>query len=108
MGTTPISRFEDSIRVKLRVVPKAARSAVQGLITEADGSVSLKVSVTAAPEAGKANSALLKLLAKEWRVPRSALKIVLGANGRRKIVAVEGDPSTLETSLLDWLATVPK
>jgi len=48
----------------------------------------LKASVTAPPEKGKANEALLKLLARELNVPKSVLSIVRGHATRIKHVAV--------------------
>jgi uncharacterized protein YggU (UPF0235/DUF167 family) len=44
------------------------------------------VRVTAAPEDGKANAAVIALLAKALGVPRSALAIVRGATARDKII----------------------
>ena len=63
--------------------------------TEADGGVALKAAVTAPPEDGKANAALVALLAKAWRVPKSAISVIAGASDRRKTLLVEGDPTLL-------------
>jgi uncharacterized protein YggU (UPF0235/DUF167 family) len=49
-----------------------------------------KASVTAAPERGRANEALIDLLAKKLRVGRGRLAVVAGKTTRRKIVEVEG------------------
>jgi uncharacterized protein YggU (UPF0235/DUF167 family) len=63
--------------------------------------------VTAAPEGGKANAALIALLARTWRLPKRDLAIVLGAADRRKTVHVAGDPRELmrriEAGLRPWL-----
>ena len=64
----------------LRVTPNASANA----LTIADGIV--QVRVTAAPEAGKANAAVLALLAKALGVPKSALSIARGESGRDKRV----------------------
>ena len=61
----------------------------------ADGAKVLKVAVTAVPENGKANDALLRLLAKSIDVPRTSLSIRRGATDRRKTVCVAGDPDSL-------------
>jgi uncharacterized protein YggU (UPF0235/DUF167 family) len=61
--------------VRLKATPGTSRTAV-GAVT--DGAV-LKVQVTAAPEDGKANAAILKALAKAWRLPKSRLAIAAGA-----------------------------
>jgi uncharacterized protein YggU (UPF0235/DUF167 family) len=51
--------------------------------------------VAAPPVDGRANEALLRLLARAWRLPRYDLAIVAGAAGRNKIVRVAGDPQEL-------------
>lgn len=59
----------------------------------------LKVAVTAPPVDNQANEALLRLLAKQWRLPRRDLSIAAGATSRNKIVHVAGDPAELMTRL---------
>ncbi len=89
----------NGVRLAVRVTPRAARSAVQGIETDARGVAYLAVRLTTAPEAGKANAALIKLLAKRWRLPASALRLVSGATARRKILHVEGSPERLLAEL---------
>ena len=101
---TPFSAVAGGLRVRLKVTPRSARNRVEGLAPEADGGVALKVSVTAAPEDGKANAAVIKLLAAEWDVPKSTIEVVLGAADRRKLVQLAGDPAALRRRLEDWLA----
>jgi hypothetical protein len=50
----------------------------------------LRVRVTAPPVEGRANDALLRLLARALDVPVSRLRIVRGQTQRNKVVAVEG------------------
>ena len=69
---------------------------------DTDGSA-LKVSVSAPPEDGKANVALIKLLAKAWSVPKSSLSVLVGQTARNKVVHITGDPEFLEEQLLSWL-----
>ena len=83
------------VRLAVKVTPRAARSAVQGVEVDARGQAYLAVRVTAAPDAGKANAALIKLLAKRWRLPASAVRLVSGATARRKVLYVEGVPARL-------------
>jgi uncharacterized protein YggU (UPF0235/DUF167 family) len=89
------------IRVHAR--PGARRDAIEGLRAEADGSVALRVSVRAAPEDGKANAAIAKLLAATWEVPKSRLRLTAGATDRRKLFVLEGDPAALAAQLQGWL-----
>lgn len=88
----------------LRVQPGASREGIEGLISPPDGQVALKVRVCAPPEGGRANAALVKLLAKAWNLPKSAISIVSGHGQRRKTLLVSGDPADLEPRLRDWLA----
>jgi uncharacterized protein YggU (UPF0235/DUF167 family) len=94
------------IRIAVRLTPRASRDAVQGIAATASGGSALKVQVTAAPEAGKANDALVRLLAREWRVPRSSLSLAAGATDRNKVLAVAGEPAALGERLGAWLAAL--
>ena len=71
--------------ISVRVQPRASRDRVLGL---RDGA--LRVSVTAPPHDGKANTALLELLAGSLGVAKSRLSIVRGYTARDKVVAVAG------------------
>ena len=71
---------------------------------DADGRPHLIVRVSAAPEDGKANTAVIKLLSKQWRIPKSAVTIASGATSRRKILHVAGDPDRLLLDLGAWVS----
>lgn len=86
----------------LKVTPKAARRRIGAATTEADGAVVLKVAVTDAPEHGKANAAVIALLAKAWGVPKSTISVTAGAGGRRKTLHIAGDPEALMNKLEQW------
>ena len=65
-----------------------------------DGHAFLKIKVTAAPEGGKANDAVIKLLAKRWRVASGRFQLVNGARARQKVVdIVAADQSLLDKIL---------
>jgi uncharacterized protein len=72
-------------RLRLRVIPGAGKAAVVGRHGEA-----WKLRVTAAPEQGKANSAVLELLADTLAVPAASLRLVAGHASRDKTVEVSG------------------
>jgi hypothetical protein len=74
-----------STRLRLRVAPGAARTGVVGRHGEA-----WKVRVAAAPEGGRANDAVVRLLAETLGVPRDAVNLVSGHGGRDKIVELAG------------------
>jgi uncharacterized protein len=94
----------DGLRLAVRLTPKAGRDSIEGLKPTADGSVELAVKVTAVPENGKANDALLRLLAKTLRMPVSAFSLVAGATDRHKQILVSGDAAALDASLRTVLA----
>ena len=100
---SPFSAVQGGVRVAVRLTPRARRNRVDGLAGEAGGGVALKVAVTAAPEAGKANAALVELLARAWRVPKSSISVVRGATDRHKTLLVAGAPQALLDQLETWL-----
>jgi len=100
----PFRASPAGVRVRLKVTPKAKRSQFGGLLDEPDGGKALKVQVTAAPDSGKANEAVIALLAKEWGVAKSAISVVSGATDRRKLVEIRGPSQDLLARLQGWLA----
>ena len=100
----PFEAAAGGLRVFLRVQPGASREGVEGLVAMPDGRTALKVKVSAPPEGGKANTALVKLLAKAWKLPKSAISIASGQGGRSKALLISGDPAALESRLRSWLA----
>ena len=94
-----VSGQADGVRVAVKVTPRAAQNAVQGIETDGQGQAWLAVRVTAAPEAGKANAALIKLLAKRWRLAAGDFGLVSGAGARRKVLHVQGPPARLLAEL---------
>ena len=73
------------MNLDIHVQPRASRNSVE---VAAYGTV--KVRVTAPPDKGKANDAVVKLLAKRLGVSKSAVRIVRGHTSRNKVVQVEG------------------
>ena len=90
--------------VDLRLQPGASRAGIDGLTVLDDGKTVLKVRVSEPAEDGKANAALIRLLAKTWQLPKSSLSLVAGHTNRRKTLAVAGDPAELRQALERWLA----
>lgn len=95
------------MRLAIRLAPKAAAERILGLIDEPPDGVALKIAVTAPAEAGKANTALLRLLAKRLRLPQRDFSLLSGRRERRKLVQITGNPvvlaQLLEESLRPWL-----
>ena len=74
----------------VRLTPKASHTKIGEVALGADGQLYVKVYVTAVPEDNKANKALIDLLAKTLKIPKSNLQIVSGKTDRRKVVRLEG------------------
>jgi len=85
----------EGIRFAVRLTPRGGRDGVEGWQTDSNGREYLKVRVRAAAEAGKANAALVELLAKWLDVPRACVAIMRGEKARLKIIGVRGDPKYL-------------
>jgi len=69
--------------LRLTVVPGAQRTQVVGLYGDR-----LKLRLAAPPEKGAANRELIDFLARSLNLPKSSLKLTLGAQSRSKVVAV--------------------
>lgn len=81
--------------VAIKLVPNAARSAIDGW----EGSV-LKVRVQSPPVDGKANAALIRLLAQASGVSKSRISIIRGETSRQKTIAFESvEPTELRARI---------
>jgi uncharacterized protein (TIGR00251 family) len=99
MTETPWRATLDGVVIACRLTPKGGRDAIDGAATLSDGMRVLLVRVRSAPEDGKANEALCKLIADKLGVPGSRVRLVAGAKSRLKQVAVTGEPAALMGAL---------
>ena len=76
-----IKRQENGFLISVYIQPRAAKNAVAGLHDQA-----LKIRLTAPPVDGAANKMCLQFLAKQLKVPKSALQIESGHSSRRKTI----------------------
>lgn len=77
--------------IDIKVHPGAGKNEIAGYT---DGMLSVKI--TAQPEKGKANSALIKLLSDTLGIAKSRIEILRGTTSRRKTVSIEGmSPGTV-------------
>lgn len=98
----PLQATSDGVRLAVRLTPRARAERIAGVAAGM-----LKVSVTVPPVENQANEALLRLLAREWRLPRRDLSIVGGAKSRNKIVRIAGDPAMLMRRISEAIAALP-
>lgn len=85
----------EGVTFNVKVVPRAHRSEIVGMENDA-----LKVRLNAPPVEGRANQALVELLAHALGVPRATIEIIRGASSRHKVVRVRGAPTE---KIKDWL-----
>lgn len=84
-GAGPVEATSRGVRIRLHVQPRASRTEAAGLHGDA-----LKVRLAAPPVDGAANDALVRWIADELDVPRSAVALTAGLSSRAKTVEVTG------------------
>jgi len=89
---------DEGVVIAVSAVPGAGRSEIVGRHGDA-----LKVRVAVPPEKGKANEAIVALLAHELGVPASTVSLVSGATGRAKRFRVDGVDVDTATDLLEGI-----
>lgn len=91
----------------MHLIPKSSADRVIGIVADAQGGVVLKAAVTAAPENGRANAALMRLLARHFGLAPRDLTLVTGQSHRRKVIEFAGDPILLAAQLAPKLTMDP-
>ncbi len=80
-----LQQSDIGVLLPVKVVPGASRGRVVGIL---DGA--LKVAVVAPPKKGKANKALIKILAESLNLPKNRVSIEQGRSSHHKIVLLHG------------------
>ncbi len=86
---------KDGIQCYLRINPNSITNRIDHLMDGEYGRRILKISVTALPEQGKANVMVIGLLAKQWKLKKSQIKVKKGETSRDKLIHISGDPKVL-------------
>lgn len=95
----PWRTVPNGVRLELRVTPNAGRDAIEGVELRDDGGAVLRLRVKAVPDRGKANAAVIALLAKALGRPKSDLTLVSGDTARQKSIEIAGDARDLVRKL---------
>lgn len=89
------------MRLIVHLTPKASHNKIEGWTLDATGQKVLRVKVTAVPEDGKANEALIKLLAKTLHLPQSRIILLRGATSRVKQLEIDMEKEVLARLIID-------
>ena len=87
----------DGILLQIRLTPRASRNGFDGIKQDV-----LQARVRAVPEDGRANAALVELVADEIGVAKSTVAVTAGKTARLKTVLIAGDPKALEARIAAW------
>ncbi len=94
-----LTERDGGVVVPVHAQPRARKNGIQGVHAGR-----LKVAVTQAPEKGKANAAILKVLAKQLDLKSSQLELLGGETSQQKTVLVRGlSLAELQERLAPWL-----
>lgn len=78
------------MKLSLKVIPGSSQDCIVGWLGEA-----LKIKVKAQPENGKANKAVICLLAKSLKISNNDINIISGPTQGNKVVEIQGEATTL-------------
>ena len=93
-GRLPFRPSKSGVTLKVRLTPKSSRDAIEG-VEDFGGETVLKARVRALPEGGRANAALVRLIASWLDLPARSVTVAQGTKSRVKQVAIAGDTSEL-------------
>ena len=89
------------MHIRIRLQPKASADRIDAVSRMPDGTWAIRAKVTAVPEKGKANDALIALLAKQWHVRKSGITLSSGETDRNKIIQIADDLAAAVTADLE-------
>jgi uncharacterized protein len=78
------------VKLQIKVIPSSSNNSIAGWLED-----TLKVKVTAAPEKGKANKAVIKVLEKALDLAKGSVNITSGTTSTRKTVEIRGEDGDL-------------
>ncbi len=100
--TIPVRDTSAGASLKVRVQPRASRTAIAGLFGEGN-EMALKIALRAPAVEGRANAALIEFLANLLGTPRSAIEISGGQHARTKTIVVSGRSATEVSATIEKL-----
>lgn len=101
--TCPLNAKNGTTKLMVKLTPGASANKIAGGDLDLFGDFTLKVMVTAIPENGEANAALLKVLSKALGLAKSSIHIEAGTTSRVKILALLMAPEVVWHKLQPYL-----
>lgn len=99
MAPRPYMIEDAGVRLRMRVTPKSSKDQIDGIYEAGDGSLALKVRVRAQPEKGKANAAVVAVIAKALGCAKSDVSVTAGSKDRTKTLFINGETSRLTRAI---------
>lgn len=95
----PWVQVANGVMLDVRLTPRSARDAIEGIECRADGRAVLKARVCAPPFEGAANDSLRRLIASRLAIAPRQVEIAGGEGARVKRLRIVGDPAMLDAAL---------
>ncbi len=89
---------KEGLYLNIHAQPGARRPQLRGLHGDA-----VKIAIGEAAQDGKANKAIVNMMAKSLGIPSAAIEITSGLSARRKRILLRGESAILKQKILDWL-----
>ena len=77
-------------KLSVKVVPKARSNEIEGWFANENGEDELKIRVTAVPDKGQANKAVIDVLSKNLKIGKSKILLLQGTTSRNKVFLIQG------------------
>ena len=91
----PYTPQKNGLCLAVRIVPKASRTGIDGIVRGANGLPALQIRLTAPPADGEANAALIDFLSEALDLHKAAVIIKSGETSRIKVLQLTGDPAKI-------------
>jgi uncharacterized protein (TIGR00251 family) len=101
----PYRKTPEGVMLAVRLVPRANRNGLDGIVVDAEGRAVLQLRLMAPPVEGAANAALVTFLAAALELRKAAVTIRSGEKARSKIVNLAGDGAAIERRLAGWITS---
>jgi len=93
----------DDLILAIRLTPRSAKEGTGGVWRDERGAAWLQAQVRAVPEKGRANEALVRLLAKRLRIPAKEILLDSGDSSRLKRLRLIGQARNAAAMMKDWI-----